>query len=215
MDAITYKYLITFALFNKLTMHPMDVVTAYLYRILDTEIYMKAPLGLIKRVTFHIQGERDLYLRPDLQSGIRQTIPIEDVRGHILNNGPLVHNSAKGLNERKGFTRPTADQERPTAGPRRPTAKSLKHQMAPIEHILWTAEGPSVQKRDSQILALYVDDINIFGTPNLMANTIQTLKGVFQMKDLGEPNYCLRIQFEYVPNGILISQSTYMKKILK
>lgn len=35
------------------------------------------------------------------------------------------------------------------------------------------------------------------------------------MKDIGQPNYGLRIQFEYLSDGILISQSNYTKKILK
>lgn len=66
------------------------------------------------------------------------------------------------------------------------------------------------------ILAIYVDGINIFGTVKLIAHTIQTLKGVFIMKDIGNiPNYCSDTQFKYLPNGILINQSTYTKKILK
>lgn len=35
------------------------------------------------------------------------------------------------------------------------------------------------------------------------------------MKELGKPNYCLGIQFDHLPDGILISQSTYTKKIIK
>jgi hypothetical protein len=38
-------------------MHQLDVVTAFLYGLLDTTIYMKAPLELISRCTYHIQGE--------------------------------------------------------------------------------------------------------------------------------------------------------------
>ena len=38
-------------------MHQMDVVTAYLYGLLDSTIYMKAPPELIKRQTYNIQGE--------------------------------------------------------------------------------------------------------------------------------------------------------------
>lgn len=56
MDSITYRFMIAFALIHKLKMHLMDVVTADLYGILDTEIHMKAPPELIQRVIFHIQG---------------------------------------------------------------------------------------------------------------------------------------------------------------
>lgn len=90
MDAITYHYMIAFALTHKLMMHLMDVVTAYLYGILDTEIFMKAPLELIKRVTFHIQGEKTRSLPLDLQSGIRQIIPTRDFTGQVSHSGPLV-----------------------------------------------------------------------------------------------------------------------------
>ncbi|CAM6082427.1 unnamed protein product [Calypogeia fissa] len=54
MDAITYRYLVGLALGNRLVMHQMDVVTAYLYGLLDTLIYMKAPPELITRNIYHI-----------------------------------------------------------------------------------------------------------------------------------------------------------------
>lgn len=57
MDAITYRYLIAFSLVHNLRLHLMDVVTAYLYGTLDTEIFMQAPPELIKRIKFHIKGE--------------------------------------------------------------------------------------------------------------------------------------------------------------
>ncbi|KAD2803914.1 hypothetical protein E3N88_37291 [Mikania micrantha] len=45
MDAITFRYLISLAVSKNLEMHLMDVVTAYLYGSLDSDIYMKAPEG--------------------------------------------------------------------------------------------------------------------------------------------------------------------------
>ncbi|KAM1560248.1 hypothetical protein ACFX1X_003498 [Malus domestica] len=46
MDVITFRYIISLVVSKKLSMQLMDVVTAYLYRDLDTEIYMKVPKGL-------------------------------------------------------------------------------------------------------------------------------------------------------------------------
>ena len=43
MDVITFRYLISLVVFEKLDMQLMDVVTAYLYEDLDTETYMKVP----------------------------------------------------------------------------------------------------------------------------------------------------------------------------
>ncbi|KAD5508315.1 hypothetical protein E3N88_16018 [Mikania micrantha] len=45
MDAITFRYLISLAVSKNLEMHLMDVVTAYLYGSLDSDIYMKVPEG--------------------------------------------------------------------------------------------------------------------------------------------------------------------------
>ncbi|KAM2344546.1 hypothetical protein ACFXTH_008536 [Malus domestica] len=41
MDIITFRYLISLVVSEKLNMQLIDVVTAYLYRDLDMEIYMK------------------------------------------------------------------------------------------------------------------------------------------------------------------------------
>lgn len=65
------------------------------------------------------------------------------------------------------------------------------------------------------IIAIYVDDLNIFGKPSLTPKTIQILKTTFKMHDLGPPNLCLGIQIDYLQNGVFISQSTYIQKILR
>ena len=46
MSGITFRYLISLAVQNRLPMQLMDVVTAYLYGSLDSEIYMKVPEGI-------------------------------------------------------------------------------------------------------------------------------------------------------------------------
>jgi len=46
MDSITFQYLLGIAVYTMLEMRLMDVVTAYLYGSLDTNIYMKVPPGL-------------------------------------------------------------------------------------------------------------------------------------------------------------------------
>ena len=46
MDGITFRYLISMAVNLDLTMKLMDVVTAYLYGNLDSDIYMKVPEGI-------------------------------------------------------------------------------------------------------------------------------------------------------------------------
>ncbi|CAM8943865.1 unnamed protein product [Rhodiola kirilowii] len=69
MDGITFRYLISLAVHEKLNMHLMDVVTAYLYGSLDTKIYMKIPEGFKMhdalstkpRERYSIKLERSLY----------------------------------------------------------------------------------------------------------------------------------------------------------
>nr|GEW22374.1 putative RNA-directed DNA polymerase [Tanacetum cinerariifolium] len=45
MDAISFRYLISLAVSENLDMRLMDVITAYFYGLLDSEIYMKIPEG--------------------------------------------------------------------------------------------------------------------------------------------------------------------------
>ena len=62
------------------------------------------------------------------------------------------------------------------------------------------------------IITLYVDDLNLIGTPEELIKTIDYLKKEFEMKDLGKTKYCLGLQIEHCSDGVLIHQSTYTKK---
>ena len=46
MDGVTFRFLMGMACMEKLETRLMDVVTAYLYGSLDSDIYMKIPEGL-------------------------------------------------------------------------------------------------------------------------------------------------------------------------
>ncbi|RVW51150.1 Retrovirus-related Pol polyprotein from transposon TNT 1-94 [Vitis vinifera] len=65
------------------------------------------------------------------------------------------------------------------------------------------------------IIALYVDDLNLVGTLEELTRTTNYLKKEFEMKDLGKTKFCLGLQIEYFPNGVLVHQSTHIKKVLK
>ena len=68
MDMITFRFLISLVLFEKLEMRLMDIVTAYLYGSLDSDIYMKIPEGFkmpdacTPRNLFSIKLQRSLYV---------------------------------------------------------------------------------------------------------------------------------------------------------
>lgn len=65
------------------------------------------------------------------------------------------------------------------------------------------------------ILAVYVDDINLIGTPEEVQKAIEYLKKEFEMKDLGKTKICLGLQIEYLVDEVFIHQSAYTEKILK
>jgi hypothetical protein len=65
-------------------------------------------------------------------------------------------------------------------------------------------------------LAIYVDDISIFGpSDDLTENLITALKTEFAVKDLGEIHWLLGIKIDLTDDGITLSQQTYIDKILE
>jgi hypothetical protein len=65
------------------------------------------------------------------------------------------------------------------------------------------------------IITIYVDDLNLVGIPEELIKTVTCLKSEFEMEDLGKTKFCLGLQIEHFPNGILVYQSTYTEKVLK
>ena len=66
-----------------------------------------------------------------------------------------------------------------------------------------------------EIIAVYVDDLNLIRTPEELIKTTNYLKKEFEMKDLGKTRDYLGLQIEYCLNGVLIHQSSYIAKSLK
>ena len=64
------------------------------------------------------------------------------------------------------------------------------------------------------IIAVYVDDLNLIGTPEELTKAANYLKKEFEMKDLGKTRYCLGLQIEHCSNDIFVHQSTYIEKVL-
>ncbi|GJU89384.1 putative RNA-directed DNA polymerase [Tanacetum coccineum] len=146
MDAITFRCLISLAIFENLDMRLMDVVTAYLYRSLDSDIYMKIP---------------------------------------------------------EGFKMPEALSAKPKG------IKGYKSNL--ICHCVFIKKTTS----GFVIIDVYVDHLNIIGTSKEINEVVVHLKEEFEMKDLGKTKYCLGLQNEHMPNGILVHQSNYTEKVLK
>ena len=65
------------------------------------------------------------------------------------------------------------------------------------------------------ILAVYVDDLNSIGTPDLSKHVEDLLTKQFEMKILGRTSYCLGLQIKHYADGsLLLHQQTYVKKLL-
>ena len=170
---ITFRFLISLVIFEKLEMLLMDIVTAYLYGSLDSDIYMKIPEGFklpdacTPRNLFSIKLQRSLY-------GLEQS----DRMWYQRLSEYLI-------------------KERYVNDP-----------ICPCVFIKKSETGFS-------IVAVYVDDINLIGTPEKLAKTAEYLKKEFEVKDLGKTKLCLGLQLEHKTNGIIVHQSSYIERLLK
>ena len=54
------------------------------------------------------------------------------------------------------------------------------------------------------IISVYVDDLNIIGTTHEINEARNHLKAEFEMQDLGKTKFCLGLQLEHIPSGILV-----------
>ena len=175
MDAITFCFLISLAVSEELDMRLMDVITAYLYGSIDSDIHMKIPEGFKlpeavstkPRSMLSIKLQRSLY-------GLKQS-------------GRMWYNRLSKYLLKEGY---------------------VNNPICPCVFIKKSETGFA-------IIAVYVDDLNLVGTPEELTKTAEYLKKEFEMKDLGKTKFCIGLQIEHFPNGVLVHQSTYIKKILK
>jgi hypothetical protein len=54
------------------------------------------------------------------------------------------------------------------------------------------------------IVAIYVDDLNIIGTPEEFPKAVNCLKKEFELKNLGKTKFCFELQIEHLKDGILV-----------
>jgi hypothetical protein len=65
------------------------------------------------------------------------------------------------------------------------------------------------------IISVYIDDLNIINTKLNINEERGHLKMEFEMKDLDKTKFCLGLQLEQLPTGILIHQPAYVQKVLE
>ncbi|TPX47662.1 DNA-directed DNA polymerase [Synchytrium endobioticum] len=82
-----------------------------------------------------------------------------------------------------------------------------------------TQECPSVffklTENGPVITPIYVDDTNVMGPAQAVANVKKGLASHFQMKDFGKVSQCVGIEVDHLPNGTFIHQSRLISKILR
>ena len=61
---------------------------------------------------------------------------------------------------------------------------------------------------DFVIISVYVDDLNIIGSPEEISKTVV-------VKDFGKTKFYLCLQIGHLKNRVFVHQSTYIEKILK
>ncbi|MCF7184014.1 hypothetical protein L3H42_10985, partial [Corynebacterium sp. MC-13] len=175
VDATTFRYLICLAVHEGLDLRLMDVVTAYLYGSLDSDIYMKLPEGFHLPETYK-SDSRDKY-----------SIKLNKSLYGLKQSGRMWYNRLSDYLLKEGYKND------------------------PICPCIFMKRSGN----EYEVIAIYVDDINIIGTPEELSKAVQCLKKEFEMKDLGKIRFCLGLQIEHLRNGIFVHQNTYLLKVLK
>ena len=73
-----------------------------------------------------------------------------------------------------------------------------------------------IHKTEEVIVSVYVDDLVFYG-PNqsMIARLIKELERQFEVKNLGNATWLLEIHIEYYEDGITLSQTAYIEKLLR
>ena len=103
---------------------------------------------------------------------------------------------------------------RPLSSPRRGLGRDMLKE-GYVNNSIWPCIFIKKLAPIFSIIAVYVDDLNLIGTPEELIKTIDYLNNEFKMKDLGKTKYCLDLQIKHYLDGVLIHQSTYTEKALK
>jgi hypothetical protein len=221
MDIITYRYLVAFSLQHKLCMHQLDIVTTYLYGTLEHVIHMEAPPELIQRILHHTQGEQV----PTSNRATREQFGHTDKHvlrstSHAIIGNTILreHSNHKDIQAQGKFAVKILRSMYGLKQSGRTWFHKFKTEMLKMGFTTSDLAPCIFLKREVHkflIIAIYVDDLNLFGTAKIIHEYIQILKQVFEMRDLGRTTFCLGLQFDYIADGILLHQTTYTKRILR
>jgi hypothetical protein len=73
-----------------------------------------------------------------------------------------------------------------------------------------------VHHKNNIYISIYVNDIALYGAPSsFVDNLIEQLKSEFEITDLGTASWILGLHITYTSEGINLSQTAYIEKVLK
>jgi hypothetical protein len=151
----------------------MDIVTAYLYGSLDSDIYMKVPDGISV---------------PNERAGCNMyCVKLIKTLYNLKQSSRMWYNRLEEFLLNKGYS----------------SNDDCSYVFIHKSSIRF------------YIISIYVDDLNIIGTERDINEACNHLKMEFKIKNLGKTKFCLGLQLEHLPTGILVHQSAYVQKILE
>ena len=188
------RLIVALAVQQKMKIHQLDITTAYLNGVLQEEIYMEPPNFIIEALEVLIEKEnRNSEMRERAKAALKELEAGDKVC--------LLKKSLYGLRQAGRNWHATLDKSLRKLGAAPTNADPCVYQLRKEEDII--------------LIAIYVDDIiiasrSVSGIEKLKASLAQE----FDVKDLGEINYCLGIEFSRSGNGIALYQSGYVRDVL-
>ena len=231
MDSITFRFLIALAVQEQLSFRLLDIVTAYLYGRMDKELYMELPEGVES-----INSEQEISAQNMCNSGQPQ-------RANV-NLAKREKQDLRTGHKRVTFA-PSSDPTNPEVGTLNSRKRKRElHQVVRIQKAIYGLKQSGrlwyqnltdylmqqgfkankytpcvfVNRRGKQLvlIAIYVDDLNIFGTHEAVEKTVNLMKHKYKVKDYGRTPRCLGIELEHFEDGsVFLHMTSYTNRLLE
>lgn len=190
----TVRLLTSLAARYSCAVNQLDVTTAYLNGKLKETIHMRPPKGLEKTLHFLVKVSR---YGMDVRDKARLMLLRQIKKG---NKVCRLNKALYGLHQKK-----------------RAWHTKLNRALTDIEAMQSKCDPCLYRIGKGNIpILIYVDDIPILSPNKELTNkVIDTLSNMFEVKNLGEVNSCLDMEFRKHQNEIHISQTRYISELLE
>ena len=189
------RLLVALAANYGMTIKQLDVTTAYLNGVIKEEIFMETPKYLTEALETVIHRERSCSeirikaekMLQELETGDKVCLLKKSLYG-LRQSGRSWHEKLDEMMRKFGATPTNAD---------------------PCVYYIGQGE-------DALLIAVYVDDILVISrNKGKITKFKEYLSQKFEIKDLGEPKYCLGIEFTRDGNRIAMQQRGYIRDVLE